>query len=60
MIEETGTVNPVDEVNVGTQVSGTISQLFVDYNSIVRKGEVLAKLDPDELPSRGRSGQRDA
>ncbi len=46
VIEETGTVNPVDEVNVGTQVSGTISQLFVDYNSIVRKGEVLAKLDP--------------
>ncbi len=46
VIQETGTVNPVDEVNVGTQVSGTISQLFVDYNSIVRKGEILAKLDP--------------
>lgn len=45
-IQETGTVNPVDQVNVGTQVSGTISQLYVDYNSIVRKGEVLAKLDP--------------
>jgi HlyD family secretion protein len=45
-IQETGTVNPVDEVDVGTQVSGTISQLFVDYNSIVHKGEVLAKLDP--------------
>ncbi|HXW51837.1 MAG TPA: efflux RND transporter periplasmic adaptor subunit [Candidatus Acidoferrales bacterium] len=45
-IQETGTVNPVDEVDVGTQVSGTISQLFVDYNSIVHEGEVLAKLDP--------------
>lgn len=45
-IQETGTVNPVDEVDVGTQVSGTIAQLSVDYNSIVHKGEVLAKLDP--------------
>lgn len=46
VIQETGTVNPVDEVSVGTQVSGTISQLFVDYNTIVHKGEILAKLDP--------------
>ncbi len=44
-VEETGTVNPVNEVNVGTQVSGTISSLDVDYNSIVRKGQVLATLD---------------
>src|SRR5579863_9729338 len=33
-VEETGTVNPVDEVDVGTQVSGTVDQLMVDYNSI--------------------------
>ncbi len=45
-IEETGTVIPVDEVDVGTQVSGTIATLDVDYNSIVHKGEVLATLDP--------------
>jgi HlyD family secretion protein len=45
-IQETGTVNPVNEVQVGTQVSGTIASLNVDYNSIVRKGEVLASLDP--------------
>ena len=45
-IEETGTVIPVNEVNVGTQVSGTISTLSVDYNSIVHKGETLATLDP--------------
>ncbi len=45
-IQETGTINPVDEVDVGTQVSGTIAQLNVDYNSTVHKGEVLAKLDP--------------
>ena len=45
-IQETGTVNPVNEVQVGTQVSGTIASLTVDYNSIVKKGQVLASLDP--------------
>jgi HlyD family secretion protein len=48
-VEETGTVNPVNEVQVGTQVSGTISGLSVDFNSIVRKGQVLATLDPTPL-----------
>lgn len=46
VIQETGTVNPVNEVQVGTQVSGTISELLVDYNSTVHKGQVLATLDP--------------
>jgi HlyD family secretion protein len=45
-VSETGTVNPVDVVQVGTQVSGTIAQLNVDYNSRVTKGQVLAVLDP--------------
>lgn len=44
-VEESGTVNPVNEVDVGTQVSGTISSLSVDFNSPVRKGQVLATLD---------------
>ncbi|HEY5094727.1 MAG TPA: efflux RND transporter periplasmic adaptor subunit [Candidatus Eremiobacteraceae bacterium] len=48
-VEETGTVNPVNEVAVGTQVSGTINSLSVDYNSIVHKGQVLATLDPTSL-----------
>jgi HlyD family secretion protein len=48
-IEETGTVNPVNEVQVGTQVSGTINSLEVDYNSIVHKGQILATLDPTSL-----------
>lgn len=48
-VTATGTVNPQDTVNVGTQVSGTLSQLFVDYNSKVKKGQVLAKLDPTSL-----------
>lgn len=45
-VEETGTVNPVNEVNVGTQVSGTVTSLNVDFNSIVHKGQILAALDP--------------
>lgn len=44
-VTEVGTVNPVDEVQVGSQVSGTIVSINVDYNSKVKKGEVLATLD---------------
>jgi HlyD family secretion protein len=43
---ETGTINPVNQVQVGSQVSGTIVSLNVDFNSRVTKGEVLATLDP--------------
>jgi HlyD family secretion protein len=42
----TGTVNPQDTISVGSQVSGTISELLVDYNSRVHKGEILARIDP--------------
>jgi len=45
-VNETGTVNPVNEVLVGSEVSGTIRTLSVDFNSKVRKGQVLATLDP--------------
>ncbi|MGA2547374.1 MAG: efflux RND transporter periplasmic adaptor subunit [Rectinemataceae bacterium] len=45
-VSETGTVNPVTQVEVGSEVSGTILTLSVDYNSIVRKGQVLTTLDP--------------
>lgn len=44
-ITATGTVQPVDTVSVGTQVSGTIKQIFADFNSIVKKGQLLAVLD---------------
>jgi HlyD family secretion protein len=49
VVNETGTVNPVDPpglVQVGSQVSGTIDSIKVDYNSRVTKGQVLATLDP--------------
>jgi HlyD family secretion protein len=42
----TGTLEAVTTVQVGTQVSGTISELHADFNSIVRKGQVMARLDP--------------
>jgi HlyD family secretion protein len=45
-ITATGTINAVTTVSVGSQISGTIQHLFVDYNSRVRKGEVIAQIDP--------------
>ncbi len=45
-VTATGTVNAVTSVNVGTQVSGRITKLFVDYNSQVTKGELIALIDP--------------
>ncbi len=45
-VSATGTVNAVTTVLVGTQVSGTIKQLYVDYNSTVKKGQLLAQIDP--------------
>lgn len=45
-VTATGTVNPVKSVTVGTYVSGPIQDIFVDYNSPVRKGQVIAKIDP--------------
>ena len=42
----TGVVNPVVQVAVGTQVSGVITALYVDYNSIVKKGQLVAEIDP--------------
>jgi RND family efflux transporter MFP subunit len=45
-INATGAVSPVVQVAVGTQVSGVIQALFVDYNSIVKKGQLIAQIDP--------------
>lgn len=45
-VTATGTVNPVTTVLVGTQVSGTIKEIYVDYNSSVRKGQLIARIDP--------------
>ena len=50
-ITATGTIEPVTAVTVGTQVSGIVSKLFVDYNSVVKKGQVIAELDKTNLMS---------
>src|SRR3990167_10259584 len=42
----TGTLQAVTTVQVGTQVSGTIQNLYADFNSLVRRGQVIARLDP--------------
>lgn len=45
MVSATGTVEPVTKVDVGTQVSGIIDKIYVDYNSIVKKGQLIAEMD---------------
>ena len=50
-VTATGTIEPVTSVTVGTQVSGIVSKLYVDYNSVVKKGQVIAELDKSNLVS---------
>ena len=50
-ITATGTIEPVTSVTVGTQVSGIVSKLYVDYNSEVKRGQVIAELDKTNLTS---------
>ena len=62
-ITATGTIEPVTSVTVGTQVSGIVSKLYVDYNSVVRKGQVIAELDKTNLMSQlntARANQQSA
>lgn len=56
-ITATGTIEPVTSVTVGTQVSGIVSKLYVDYNSIVKKGQVIAELDKTNLTSELKTAQ---
>ncbi|MCQ2209495.1 MAG: efflux RND transporter periplasmic adaptor subunit [Paludibacteraceae bacterium] len=48
-VTATGTIEPVTEVEVGTQVSGKIDKIYVDYNAVVKKGQLLAELDRSTL-----------
>jgi len=48
-VQSTGTVQPLTQVQVGAQISGRIAKVFVDFNSIVKKGDVLAEIDPTLL-----------
>lgn len=59
VVTASGTLNPVVLVNVGTEISGTISKLYKDFNSQVSKGELLAKLDTENLETALESAQTD-
>ena len=50
-VTATGTIEPVTEVEVGTQVSGIIDKLYADYNSVVTKGQLIAEMDKVTLQS---------
>ena len=62
-VTATGTVNPQNTILVGTQVSGTIIELDVDYNSVVKKDQILARIDPTSFQaalSSAEAGQNQA
>lgn len=58
-VSASGVVNPVTQVSVGTQVSGQIKDLFVDFNSEVKAGQLIAVIDPETFEYRVRSAQAD-
>jgi HlyD family secretion protein len=58
-VSASGAVNPVTQVSVGTQVSGQIKELYVDFNSEVKAGQLIAQIDPETFEYRVRSAQAD-
>jgi HlyD family secretion protein len=58
-VSATGTVNPVVSVQVGSQVSGQIKEIYVDFNSPVKKGQVIARIDPDTFALRVNQAMAD-
>src|SRR5512136_2513088 len=59
MVTATGTLEAVTTVQVGSQVSGTIANLYVDFNDTVKKGQVVAQLDPTFLQAQVAQAQAD-
>ncbi len=60
VVSANGTINPVTLVNVGTQVSGTVKKLYVDFNSKVEKGQILLELDDALLAAQQKQSQANA
>jgi len=58
-VSATGTLNPVVSVQVGSQVSGQVKEIFVDYNSAVKKGDVIARIDPESFALRVNQAMAD-
>src|SRR5256885_7597857 len=58
-VSATGTLNPVITVQVGSQVSGQIKELFADFNSQVKKDQLIARIDPEIFQTRVNQAQAD-
>jgi HlyD family secretion protein len=59
VVSATGTLNPVVSVQVGSQISGQIKEIYVDFNSTVKKGQVIARIDPDTFALRVNQAMAD-
>jgi HlyD family secretion protein len=58
-VSASGTLNPVVSVQVGSQVSGQLKEIFVDYNSEVKQGQLIARIDPETFEYKVRQAQAD-
>jgi HlyD family secretion protein len=58
-VAATGTLNPVVSVQVGSQVSGQIKEILVDFNSAVKEGQLIARIDPETFQQRVRQAEAD-
>ena len=58
-VSSTGTLNPVVSVQVGSQVSGQVKEIFVDYNAVVKSGDVIARIDPESFALRVNQAMSD-
>ncbi len=56
-VTATGTIEPINQVSVGAQVSGIISNIYVDYNSVVKQGQLLAQIDTSLMAAELRSAE---
>src|SRR5689334_325665 len=57
VVNATGVVQPVVSVQVGSQVSGQAEELYADFNSVVKRGQLLAKLDPRNFEAQEENAQ---
>jgi len=58
-VSATGTLNPVRSVQIGSQVSGQLKELYVDFNDVVKEGQMVARIDPESFELRVRQAQAD-
>ena len=56
-VTATGTIEPINQVEVGAQVSGIISNIYVDYNTVVKQGQLMAEIDRSLLEAELESSQ---